>query len=330
MPVSPRGRGAQARRPPDRGDQHDHDDRYVELSTGENPQVMTNRLHIDADDFGYLLVLEQGDGSALIVDPNSDNGSFYLKNVDDTGTRLSQVVFDAFNGMLGLSNDGYFFEMQSGGLATLDVDMVGIGLYPANKDSFRANTDLAFFRSDPQVEMVNKDMATGSAGRRFFIYHNPNGRLYFLIDDDDDGAGDSPHPMYIDSDGDIEVGRNFTVGGSKNARIPDPDDPGRAHQWGADESWHAGRLVCDYLLTITGGQASVALPPQLTSVGTGLAVRGPWPQGHPGSAYGGITDGVLTLTGDDGDYLVEAVAVRADAGVANWAHEVGVPADEGP
>lgn len=112
----------------------------------------------------------------------------------------------------------------------------------------------------------------------------------------------------------------FQVSGSKNALVADPDDETRAWQYGADESSTPGRLCHPYDVQVNGGTATVKIHGHLRRCSGRLRVRGPWPQGHPGTAYGTVDGGLLTVTGDDGPYYVEVVGVRTDPAVEGWTH----------
>lgn len=84
-----------------------------------------------------------------------------------------------------------------------------------------AGTTMLLETTSPQLEFHDTDHAAGSAGKRHWLHHN-GGNLYFLIDDNDNGTWNSPHPIRIRSSGVVDVGRGLQFGGTGGAQQQKP------------------------------------------------------------------------------------------------------------
>lgn len=210
------------------------------------------------------------------------------------------------------------------------------------------DTDILLARGIPQIEFVRPSDSAGSSGRRFWI--RKGNHLYFLIDDDDDGGWNSPHPMYIRGDnGNVVIGRDLTVVGAKNAEIPNPDDPTRALRFAATESNTPGVMEVYCGVHTVGTERSLTLrqedfaglPDEVrladyVSIGRNPRVyvqaAGPREDSQPHAPYAwaewDAADPRIEVRAPAGDYHIELRFIRADTGVANWKHEVEVPQDD--
>lgn len=92
------------------------------------------------------------------------------------------------------------FVRDIGDVMTGGLQISGTGITGA-----QVGTNLKLKDVYPQIEFEDTDLAAGASGKRYWIHHN-SGYLYILIDGNDDGAWDSPHPVMIHSDRSVHFG----------------------------------------------------------------------------------------------------------------------------
>lgn len=139
------------------------------------------------------------------------------------------------------------------------------------------------------------------------------------------------------SNWDLRLGRNdnmavvvpgdFTVNGSKNAELIDPDDPTKGYRYAAVESDRPG--VLEHEATVKVDQTYI-MPAHWKRIATNLRAFLQPADSQAGAAWTEVDRENWTITprGQAGSYWMLARADRADAGVANWQHEIEVVPEE--
>lgn len=133
-----------------------------------------------------------------------------------TGFTVTELNFTA-NLLMGFASDGTTNTTvlnRDGAFAGKGVKIVGSG----PKGAASTTTNLFIEDTSPQIEFRDTDLAAGAAGRRFWFHHN-SGTFYLLLDRDDNGTWDAPHPWYVNSAGNMYVGQSLFVRGYNNAAM---------------------------------------------------------------------------------------------------------------
>lgn len=152
-------------------------------------------------------------------------------------------------------------------------------------------------------------------------------------------SGSLSNRVRIEEGGRVYLDYDLTVAGSKNAEIPDPDDPTIGYCYAAIEADEPGLLMRRMLVTIPRGESMVTadLPAHWSRIAkdadamvspvAGEATEQKDQRIMPHAAVD-ITLPQVTLEGVPGDYRVWVMAARADDAVADWQHVVDVPQEE--
>lgn len=190
----------------------------------------------------------------------------------------------------------------------------------------RATSDLHMIRhldggldEGSRIEFYAPDHSVGGTGGFLdIVVYNGSGTK--TVDVEYEGNNARVHV----ADGDVLIDQDLDVTGSKNARIPDPDDPAAGYRFAAVESDRPG--VLEHEAEVQQGE-TYQMPAHWPRIADRLRVVSLQPyDSQAGNAWPEIdhTAWTVTVRGQPGAYWMVARADRADPGVDGWQHQIAL------